>query len=87
MFTQAFADMQHTMDEVIAEGDAVVARWTVHSTHRGEFQGNAPTNKPVRMSGITVHHISNGRIAETWLVFDTMALLQQLGAVPGPAQA
>jgi predicted ester cyclase len=72
---------------MIAEGNVVAARWTVRGTHRGDFQGIAPTAKPVRLSGTTVHHMSDGKIVETWLTFDSMELLRQLGAVPGAVQA
>ena len=85
MFSKAFPDLQHTVDEIVSENTTVAARWTVSGTHRGDFQGLAPTNKPVRLSGVTVHHLVDGQIAETWLVFDTMDLLQQLGAVPQSA--
>ena len=87
MFSVAFPDLQHTVDEMLAEGNVVAARWTVRGTHRGDFQGIAPTGKTVTLSGTTVHHMVDGRIEETWLTFDSMALLQQLDAVPGLAQA
>jgi steroid delta-isomerase-like uncharacterized protein len=87
MFSKGFPDLQHTVDEMIAEGATVAARWTVRGTHRGDFQGIAPTNKRVLLSGTTVHHMEHQRIAETWLVFDTMELLQQLGAVPQTVQS
>jgi steroid delta-isomerase-like uncharacterized protein len=82
MFSVAFPDLKHTVDEMIAEGEAVAARWTVRGTHQGDFQGIAPTGKPVRLSGTTVHHLADGRIVETWLTFDNLEMLQQLGAVP-----
>ena len=78
MFSVAFPDLKHTIDEMIAEGNTVAARWTVNGTHRGVFQGIAPTGKPVRVSGTTLHHMADGKIVETWLTFDTMDLLQQL---------
>jgi steroid delta-isomerase-like uncharacterized protein len=87
MFSGAFPNLQHTVDEMIAEGDVVAARWTVRGTHRGDFQGIAPTGNDVTLCGTTVHHLVGGRIAETWLTFDTMELLQQLGAAPRLAQA
>ena len=87
MFSKAFPDLQHTVDEIVAEGNTVAARWTVSGTHRGDFQGIPPTDKSVQLSGTTVHHLADGRIAETWLVFDTLELLQQLGAVPQTARA
>ena len=87
MFSIAFPDLQHTVDEMVAEGNTVAARWSVRGTHRGEFQGIAPTGKQINVSGTTVHHLVNGKIVETWLTFDTMDLLQQLGAVPASAHA
>ncbi len=87
MFSVAFPDLQHTIDELIAEDDVVAARWTVTGTHQGDFQGIAPTGKTVTLSGMTVHHMADGRISETWLMFDTMELLQQLDAAPRLAQA
>ncbi len=85
MFSIAFPDLKHTVDEMIAEGESVAARWTVRGTHQGDFQGIAPTGKPVRLSGTTVHHMTDGKIVETWLAFDSLDLLQQLGAVPRPS--
>jgi steroid delta-isomerase-like uncharacterized protein len=87
MFSTAFPNLQHTINEMIAEGNVVAARWTVHGTHRGDFQGIAPTGNDVTVAGMTVHHLSDGKIAETWLTFDTMELLQQIDAVPRLAQA
>ena len=86
MFSGSFPDLQHTIDEMIAEGNTVAARWTVRGTHRGDFQGLAATGRSVMLSGTTVHHMKEGRIAETWLTFDSQELLQQLGAVPQTSQ-
>lgn len=82
MFSASFPDLKHTVDEIIAEGDTVAARWTVRGTHRGEFQGIPASGKQVNLSGITVHHLKDGKIRETWLSFDNMEVLQQIGAVP-----
>ena len=87
MFSASFPDLKHTVDEMIAEGDTVAARWTVHGTHRGEFQGIPASGKHVTLSGNTVHHLKDGRLRETWLSFDSMELLQQIGAVPVAAKA
>lgn len=87
MYGTAFPDLKHTVDELIVEGDTVAARWTVRGTHKGDFQGIPATGKSVRLSGITVHHLREGRLRETWLVYDNMELLQQIGAVPAVAKA
>ncbi len=82
MFRAAFPDLHHTVDEIIAEGNTVAARWTVSGTHRGEFQGIVATGKRIGLSGTTVHHMADGKIVETWLTVDNLELLQQLGAIP-----
>lgn len=87
MFGAAFPDLTHTVEEMVAEGNTVAARWTIRGTHQGEFQGMAPTGKQVQVTGITIHHLTEGRITESWLVFDTLTVLQQLGAIPIPEQA
>jgi len=88
MFSTTFPDLQHTVDEMIGDGDAIAARWTVRGTHRGDFQGIAATGNAVQLSGTTIHHMSGGKIDETWLTFDNLDLLQQLGAaVHRPARA
>ena len=87
MFSGSFPDLTHTVDEVIAEGDTVAARWTVDGTHRGEFQGIPASGKLVQLSGITVHHLAHGKVRETWLAFDTATLLQQIGTSPAAATA
>ncbi len=86
MFSASFPDLQHTIEDIIAEGNTVAARWTVRGTHRGDFQGIPATGKSVRLSGTTVHDMADGKIVETWLTFDNHELLQQLGVVPQPTQ-
>jgi predicted ester cyclase len=69
---------------MLAEGDTVAARWTVRGTHRGALQGIAPTGKPVTIPGISIVRINDRRIAEHWLTWDTLGMLQQIGAIPAP---
>ena len=87
MFSAAFPDLRHTVDEMIAEGNTVAARWTVEGTHRGDFQGIPATGRQVKLSGTTVHHMADGKIEETWLTVDNLDLQQQLGAIPRAGQA
>jgi steroid delta-isomerase-like uncharacterized protein len=58
-------DLKHTIDEMVAEGDTVAARWTVRGTHKGEFQGTPASGKSITLSGITFHHLKDGRVRET----------------------
>jgi steroid delta-isomerase-like uncharacterized protein len=68
--------------EMISAGDRVVVRWTGTGTHIGELNGIPATGRQVRVDAITIHRLADNRIAETWEVWDTLGLLQQIGVVP-----
>ena len=78
----AFPDWHNTTDEIVAEGDRVAERWTGHGTHQGEFEGMAPTRRPVTVAGTVFYRITSGKIIEFRGQFDGLALMQQLVAVP-----
>jgi steroid delta-isomerase-like uncharacterized protein len=84
LFRAAFPDGRSQIEDLIAEGDRVVARWTDGGTHRGAWMGVAPTGKRVTMTGIDIYRIEQGRITEYWCNEDELGLLRQLGAVPEP---
>ena len=86
-FRAPFPDLRATIDDLIAEGDRVVCRWTAQATHEGEFAGVPATHKQVTFTGIEIVRIANGRIAEGWDEVDLLGLLQQLGAVPAPGSS
>ena len=65
----------------------MVVRWTVDATHVGPFRNQAPTGKRVSTSGVTFFRIGGGKIAESWVYWDTLGLLQQIGMVPSLAEA
>jgi len=79
---KAFPDMHETVEDIIAEGDKVVGRFTLHGTHNGEFLGIPPTGKRVKMDGIDILRIKNGKIVEFWYKEDTLGLFGQLGVFP-----
>jgi steroid delta-isomerase-like uncharacterized protein len=83
----AFPDLDRTIEDLVAEGDKVVARWTAKGTHTGDFQGIAPSGRVATSSGITIFRIADGRIVEEWSESDMLGLLQQLGAIPSGAPA
>jgi steroid delta-isomerase-like uncharacterized protein len=85
----AFPDFDHTIEDLVAEGDHVVARWTARGTHRGTFNGIPATGKPVTISCITFLRLADGKVVEEWVQMDALGLLQQLGVIPaaGPAVA
>ena len=82
---EAFDDVSSVADDVVAEGDKVVGRWTWSGTHKGEFMGVAPTGKRVTLTGICINRIADGKIVEEWGEMDMLGMMQQLGAVPPPS--
>ncbi|RME85979.1 MAG: ester cyclase [Caldilineae bacterium] len=80
----AFPDAKWTIDDLVAEGDRVVVRWTLSGTHEGPLMGIPPTNKSFAMSGISIYRLADGKIAEEWAVADVMGFMQQLGLLPAP---
>jgi steroid delta-isomerase-like uncharacterized protein len=87
MYLTGFPDGAITVDDQIAEGERVATRWTGRGTNAGELMGMAPTGKQVTVSGITYSRIADGRAREAWLTWDTLSMMQQLGAVPETAPA
>lgn len=87
LLLSAFDPLQFTVEDVIAEGDKVVVRWTNTGTHNGVFLGIPPTGNTVTVAGIDIHTVRNGRMAEHWHVIDQLAMMQQLGLVPAPGGA
>ena len=79
----AFPDWYSTLEELIAEDDRVGERWTGRGTHQGEFQGIAPTGRQVAVPGFVFYRVTSGKIAEFRGLLDGLALLEQLGAIPG----
>ncbi len=76
-----FPDIHFSIEDQIAKGDMVVTRWTFTGTHKGEFKGIAPTGKSVTATGITMGKIAKGKIIESWISWDSLGMMQQIGAV------
>jgi predicted ester cyclase len=81
MMTGAYPYYNIYNEDLVAEGDKVVARVSVSGTHRGEMLGLAPTGKRIRTSGIEVFRIEDGKMAEHWATFDVLGMLRQIGVV------
>jgi len=77
-----FPDYQTVIDELIAEGDKVVARITMKGTNTGSFMGIPPTGKYITFTGIYIARVADGKIIEHWGEEDGVSLLQQLGVLP-----
>jgi steroid delta-isomerase-like uncharacterized protein len=82
-FREGFPDFHSTIEDMVAEGDKVVTRWTMRGTHQGEFRGIAPTGKQITVTGIGIFRFSpEGKVVESWDNLDELGMLQQLGVVP-----
>jgi steroid delta-isomerase-like uncharacterized protein len=77
-------DPQFTVEDLVAEGDKVVLRWSQAGTHVGQFLGMPPTGRSYRTSGIEIWRVENGKLTEHWDVVDVFGQLQQLGLLPQP---
>lgn len=82
MYAAAFPDFRVTADDLVAEDDRVMCRFTCTGTHKGEFMGIPPTGKSFQISGVSITKLVNGKQVETWGVSDYLGALQQLGAIP-----
>ena len=80
----AFPDLNFIIEGQVAEGDRVVTRWSARGTNTGSLAGMPPTGKSVAVSGISIERIAGGQIAESWVNFDQMGMLQQMGVIPTP---
>jgi steroid delta-isomerase-like uncharacterized protein len=85
-FHAAFPDAVFTVEELIAEGDKVVARWTLRATQATEYQGHVPNGKTMMVSGISIFRLAGGKIQEIIVNMDRLGQMEQLGWLP-PATA
>ena len=82
IYRTAFPDLRFTTEDVIVEGDKVVERWTSTATQQGELMGIPPTGKWSKTSGISIFRVADGKLAEQWVNWDMLGMLQQLGVIP-----
>ena len=83
-YEAAFPHYTLLPDDIIAEGDKVVVRFTFSATYGGGFMDIPAAGQQVAMPGIIIYRIADGQIAEHWMQVDSTALMQQL-AVPAAA--
>ena len=84
MMRGGFPDIQWTLEEMIAEGDKVAARFTMRGTHSGTFLGVPPTGKAIAVQAMNIYRLREGQFIEEHGQPDMLGLLQQIGAVPTP---
>ena len=83
MMRGGFPDIQWTLEETIAEGDKVAARFTMRGTHRGDFFGVPATGKQIAVQAMNFYRLAGGQFIEERGQPDLLGLLQQIGAAPG----
>lgn len=76
-----FPDVHVTVEDLLADGDKVIERTSVQSTHEGEFNGIPATGKTVNWTEIHIYRLENGQVAELWSEVDFLGLMMQLGAL------
>ena len=81
-FRQAFPDLRIVVDDIFADGEKVVARSTMKGTHKGAFMNMPSTGKQISVEGIDIVRMSSGKAVEHWGIFDSLTMMQQLGAIP-----
>jgi steroid delta-isomerase-like uncharacterized protein len=78
----AFPDLKADVEDIIAEGDKVVARWTMRGTHENVIRDIPATGKKVTVNGVTIKRMANGKVVEEWALINMLNLLQQIEAIP-----
>jgi predicted ester cyclase len=82
MMRGAFPDLRMNVQDMLVEGDKVAVRVLMSGTHQGEFLGMSGTGRRFSATSIDIVRVVDGKAAEHWGVTDTMAMMQQLGALP-----
>jgi steroid delta-isomerase-like uncharacterized protein len=86
VYLTAFPDANITIEDQLTDGDKVVTRWTGRGTQTGEFMNMPPTGKAASVAGMQIDRFAGGKIVESWVSFDQLGMLQQLGFIPAPQQ-
>jgi predicted ester cyclase len=85
LLRSAFPDLCMDVEDLLPSGDKIVARVRGTGTHQGEFMGVAPTGNRIDVQLIDIMRFDDdGLVCEHWGVADMLAMMQQLGLVPGP---
>ena len=78
----AFPDLSCAVEDIIAEGQKVMVRFTIRGTHLGVFRGISATGRKIEMGGISLERCAAGKMVEGWHYSDTLGMMQQLGIIP-----
>jgi predicted ester cyclase len=82
-FLESFPDLQHTVEEMIGEGDQVAVRFSATGTHTGEWMEFRPTGKTIHYTGVTIARIAENKISEHYTWWDKAGLIEQIRSEGG----
>lgn len=82
MLRGGFPDIQWTLEQMVADGDDVAARYTMRGTHRGAFMGVPPTGRSITVPSMAFYRFADGWVVAEFGLPDMLGLMQQIGAVP-----
>ena len=85
LYRNAFPDLRMAVEDIFADGETVVTRWSCHGTHKGDLNGLAPTGKQIHITGMSIVRFSHDKMVEGYVNWDALGLMQQLGVVPQQA--
>ena len=77
-YLAAYPDVYIVLDDMVAQGDLVMERWTANATHLGTLMGIPPTGRPVNFAGVILYRFAGGKIVEMWWAWDTMGMMRQI---------
>jgi steroid delta-isomerase-like uncharacterized protein len=83
---ESFPDMEYVIEDILAEDDMIASRWRVTGTHEREFEGIPPSGEELDVPASGISRVEAGKIAESWLNYDRLGMLQQLGVVEPPGE-
>jgi steroid delta-isomerase-like uncharacterized protein len=90
LFTEmrtAFPDLQVTPEHITADEDTIALAYTIEGTHRGDFQGIAPTGHRIKARGVQISRFLDGKLVERWGSSDELGILKQLGVTPAKKES
>jgi steroid delta-isomerase-like uncharacterized protein len=87
LYRGAFHDFRLSIEDLLADGETVVARWSCRGVHKGNLNGIAPTGKQFAITGVTICRFDHGKIVEGFVNWDALGLMRQLGVVPEPVKS
>ena len=76
---KGFSDLQFIIEDIFGEDEKIVVAWTFSGTHDGEFLGIPATHKKVSSDGVTIHHVADGKVMDTFANWNPLTILRQLG--------